>query len=267
MSPRHFLGMFLAELRKTLLRGSGIAALVVAALIAALVVGVPAAARHYFGDAVINGAPLSQVLQIDGASLLAAALWARNLFLLQLVLLWAASATFAGEWRDHTLRELVVRPVPRWAVLAAKLGALSVLSALTLVVTAVVASSLAALLFGTGGDWGHVLLGYLASWGSDLGLFALGILASLLIRNVAGVVVVVVLFLVLDLGVRLALKAIGALGVEVASTIAHFMPGDAMWAWVGYKGDWDWVSVAGLGVLLIVCLALSVWRMMRTDVP
>jgi len=267
MTPRHFFAMFLAELKKTLLRGSGIAALLVAAAVGALAVGGLAAAKHYSGDAVINGAPLSQLVQIQGVTVVSWSLKARNFFLLPLVLLWATGTTFAGEWREHTLRELVVRPVPRWTVLAAKLAALSVLSGLTLVVTGLVSAVPGAAVFGFEGEWGPVLLGYLASWASDLGLLALGILASLLVRNVAGVVVGVVLFLVLDLGLRLVLKAAGLLGLASATTISHFLPGEALAAWEGYDAGWDWVPFTGLGVLLVLCLALSVWRMMRTDIP
>jgi ABC-type transport system involved in multi-copper enzyme maturation permease subunit len=267
MTPAHFLGMFLAELRKTLLRGSGLAALAVAAAIGALAVGGLAAAKHYGGDAVVNGAPLDQLLQFQGVTVVGWSLRARNFFLLPLVLLWATGTTFAGEWREHTLRELCVRPVPRWAVLCAKLGALCVLSGLTLVVTGVVAAVPGALLFGAEGDWGTVLLGYLASWASDLGLLALGILASLLVRNVAGVVVGVILFLVLDLGLRLVLKLAGVLGLASAETLAHFLPGEALAAWEGYSAGWSWIPFAGLGTLLALSLALSLWRLARTDIP
>ena len=267
MSPRHFLAIFLAELRKTLLRGSGMAALGVAAAVGVLAVGGLAAARHLGGDAQVNGLPVDQILSFTGVTAFSWSLKARNFFLLPLLLLWATGATFAGEYREQTLRELLVRPVPRWAVLLAKLAALSVLSGLTLLVTALASGLPGAALFGVEGDWGAPALGYLASWASDLGLLALGVLASLLFRNVAGVVVGVVLFLALDLGLRLVLKLAGALGLQAATRIAPFLPGEALSAWEGYDGGWDAISFAGLGVLVLLCLGLATWRLLRLDVP
>ncbi len=268
MLPRHFHWMVLAELRKTLLRGSGIAAVLLAAAVGLLAVGAMYLVRYLGGEASINGLPVQQLVEFNGGTVATWALHARNFFLLPLLLLWAAGASFAGEYRDRTLRELLVRPVPRWSVLAAKLLALATLSALTLLVTGALAGGLGALLFGIEGEWGQLALGYLASWPSDLGLLSLGILAALLIRRVAGVVVNVVLFLAFDMVVRAVLGAIGGLAnIEWASQIARFMPGAALAAWEGYREGWTLFPWAGLVVLLSVCLALSVLRFTRMDAP
>ncbi len=268
MFPRHFHHMFLAELRKTLLRGSGIAAILIAAAVGLLAVGGMALAQYLGGEAAVNGLPLEQILDFSGVTTAGWALRARNFFLLPLLLLWATGASFAGEFKERTLRELLVRPVPRWSVMAAKLLALTVLSGITLVVTAVISGGLGALLFGIQGEWLPLGLGYLASWPSDIGLLSLGILVALLVRNVAAVVVGVVLYLVLDLVVRLLLSLIGKLpSMELAADIARFMPGEALAAWEGYLGEWSLASWAGLAVLIVLCLSAALLRFMRMDVP
>ncbi len=268
MIPRHFPMMFLAELRKTLLRGSGIAAVLIAAAVGLLAVGAMALAQYLGSEAAVNGLPLDQIMEFSGATTAGWALRARNFFLLPLLLLWATGASFAGEFKDRTLRELLSRPVPRWSVLAAKFLALAVLSAITLLVTAVLAGGLGALLFGVEGEWGPLALGYLASWPSDLGLLSMGILVALVVRNVAGVVVGVVLYLALDLVVRLLLSLIGKLpSLELAADIARFMPGEALAAWEGYLEAWSLTSWAGLAVLTAVCLGLALVRLIRMDVP
>lgn len=268
MIPKHFHLLFVGELFKTLFRGSGIAALLVAACVALLSVGAMAGAEYLGNEASVNGLPLEQIMSFSGVTVAGWGLRARNFFLLPLLLLWATGACFAGEFKDHTLREQLVRPLPRWSVLVAKLLALSVLSALTLVVTGVLSGGLGALLFGAEGEWGPVALGYLASWPSDIGLLCMGILVALLLRNVAGVVVLVVLYLALDLVARLVLGLIGKLpSLEVAADIARFMPGEALAAWEGYLSEWSGASFAGLGVLILVCLALSLLRFARMDVP
>jgi ABC-type transport system involved in multi-copper enzyme maturation permease subunit len=268
MIPTHFHLMFLAELRKTLLRGSGMAAILIAAAVGLLAVAGMGLAQYLGSEAAVNGLPLDQIMDFSGVTTAGWALRARNFFLLPLLLLWATGASFAGELKDHTLRELLVRPVPRWSVLLAKLLALAVLSAITLVVTAVLSGGLGALLFGIEGEWGPLALGYLASWPSDLGLLSMGILVALLVRNVAGVVVGVVLYLALDLVVRLLLSLIGKLpSMELAAEIARFMPGQALAAWEGYLDAWSLTSWAGLAVLIVLCLAAALFRLMRMDVP
>ena len=267
MTPAHFLRVYAAECRKTLGRGSGIAALGVAAGVGALAVLALAGARHLGGEAQVNGAALPDLVQFTGATALSWALKARNFYVLPLVLLWATGASFAGEIADHTLREALVRPVPRAMVLAAKLLALSTLSALTLLVSGAVAGGAGAALFGLEGAWGGVFVGYGASWLTDLGLLALGVLASLWFRSVAGVVVGVILLLMADLAVRLALKLAGALGLAWAGSVVKWMPGEALAAWEGYADAWSGPAFLGLLALVAAALALAWFRLRRLDLP
>ncbi|MBN1336985.1 MAG: ABC transporter permease [Deltaproteobacteria bacterium] len=267
MTGPHLLRIYVAECRKTLGRGSGWTALGVAAGVGLLSVLVLAAGRHLGSQAVVNGATLPEVIRFTGPTALSWALHARNFYVLPLVLLWATGASFAGEIADHTLREALVRPVPRAVVLAAKVLALATLSAASLIVTATVAGAAGAALFGLEGTWGTVLAGFAASWLTDLGLIGLGVLASLWFRSVAGAVVGVVLMLMADLAARLALKLVAALGFETAGTLVRWMPGEALAAWEGYADGWVGAAFVGLLVLLGGTLGLAFLRLRRLDLP
>jgi ABC-type transport system involved in multi-copper enzyme maturation permease subunit len=267
MNPHHFLRMYLAETRKTFTRGSAVAALGVAAAVAIVSLVAMKFAANAGSDATMNGQPLAKLFEASGGTVTGWALKARNFYVLPLLLLWATGSSFAGEIRDHTLREVAVRAVPRTAILAAKLVALLTLSAGTLVVTGLLTAVLGASFFGAEGTWLDLLGGYAASWLSDLGLLSLGTLAALYLRSEAGVVVGVTLALMADLGLRLVLKLAGVLGVTSAASITPWLPGSALGAWEGYSSGWAWEPFASVTALIVIVLGLAVWRFQRLDIP
>jgi hypothetical protein len=78
----------------------------------------------------------------------------------------------------------------------------------------------------------------------------------------------VVLYLALDMVARVLLSLIGKLpSLELAADIARFLPGEALAAWEGYLDGWQVMSWAGLAVLIALCLAVSLLRLARMDVP
>lgn len=280
MSPSHLLRIYVAECRKTFTRGSGIAALAIAAVVAILAVLVELGASRVGGDASMNGQPISQLFKATGGVAANWSLIARNFYILPLLLLWATGASVAGELKDHTLRELALRAVPRHAILAAKLASLATLSAATLIITALLASSLGMAIFGMEGEWANLALGYLSSWLADLALLSLGVLAALYFRSETGVVVGVVLFLMGDLGIRMLLKLVGMFGRITtgqdpsaltgghwAEQVSMWMPGSALSVWEGSTKGWTWQPFLGLAILLVLSLGLSVWRLRRIDIP
>ena len=266
MRSRTFLLMWRSEIVKIFSRGGGLATLVVAAGVAGLAVMGLYWAVRMGGDATINNQPLDSLVRFDGATAFTWALKARNFFILPLLILWSTGASLAGEIRDRTLREALVRPVPRWSVLLAKLAALASLSACTLLITGALSAVAGAALFGVEGQWGPVSLGYLVSWLSDLGLIALGLAAAVWLRSVAGVVVGVVLFLMADLGIRLVLKLLAFVGLEAAPELARWMPGEALGAWAGFQDGWSVASFTGLGLLFLIALGVALARLQRMDV-
>jgi ABC-2 type transport system permease protein len=267
----HFPLLVLAELRAVFGRASGKGALALAALIPAVALYAMHLAQAQAAEAQVNGLPLSQMLDASWRGVADWALTGRNFFLLPLLLVLSTAATSAGELADNTLREALTRPVSRTSVLLAKLIALAALSASTLVLSFVPAVAGGAALFATDTPIGPVALGYAASFLSDLGLIALTLLAGVLIRNVGGVVVSVILFLLVDKAIGLALKGLGVLGVEGARTAARFLPGTALACWEGWKVEgaetWPLEPFVGLAALFAIGIGGALARFTRMDVP
>lgn len=269
MNGAHFLAVVMAEARAIYGRASAKLAVVVA-LLTGVVVLVALQWLHGQADAIqANGNPINQMVEFSGPAAAGWALRVRNFFVLPLVLLLATAASFAGEIGDQTLREVLVRPVPRWWILLSKTLVLGSLAALTLVLTLVPALGGGAALFGTDGPTtvGGVLLGYAASLLSDVGLIALGLLASTFVRSVGGVVVAMMLVLMGDMGLRVVLKGMAWLGAAWAEDVGRALPGAALACWEGWAGEWDPWAFIGMAVLLLVGFGGTWMRFSRMDVP
>lgn len=269
MNTAHFLAVVKAEARAIYGRPSAKLAVVVALICG---VGVLLALQWLSGQAAnieANGNPVTQMVEFSGPAAAGWGLRVRNFFVLPLVLLLATASSFAGELGDQTLREALVRPVPRWWILLSKTLVLASLAALTLVITLVPAFGGGAALFGMEGPtgWVDVLLGYGASLLSDLGLIALGLLASTFVRSVGGVVVSMMLILMGDMGARAVLKGMSWLGADWADGVGRALPGNALACWEGWTGDWDPWSFVGLALLLLVGFGGAWVRFSRMDVP
>ena len=125
-----------------------------------------------------------------------------------------------------------------------------------------------------GVDWhgetatlGQLLLGYAASWGSDLGILLIAMAVSVFVQSVGGVVVGVLLALMGDLFLRLVLWGLDKLSITWAAGVGELMPGNALAAWEGWQGGWVWQQLLGLGVLCVVSAAVALVRFQRLDVP
>ena len=270
------LAMVRFEIETVFRRASGLAALGVSLLVGLGAVAVMGWVQQNVGAAAVNDMPLGTMMRYSGADCAGWALSARNFFVLPLLLLLATGSSLAGELRERTLREDLVRAVPRWAVLLAKLVALQTLSAATLLVALLPALLGGMAVFGTDGPTGGVLLGYLASLATDLGIISFGLLASTIVPSVGGVVVSVIMLLLVDGGARLLLwlreqlvswmnAAAGRPPVETVK-LSQLLPGAALDAWQGWSGQWAWEPFAGLAVLIGVSLALALVRLQRLDI-
>lgn len=274
MNPGHFVLLVVAETRKVFTRGSGIAALVVALGAGLLVVGGVKGIQDWgMGQgASINGMSPADMLQASGPAAAGWALMMRNFFVLPLFLLLSTASSVAGEHKDRTLRELLVRPVPRWAVLLAKLQALAILSAATLFLTLGPSLGLGVALWGATPlpeqpDVTAVLLGYGATFLSDVGLLAVAMLVSLFVGSVGGVVVSMTLLLMADLALRGVLTLAGGLGVEAAAQLTPWTLGNALGCWEGWKDGWEPARFVALGLLVAASSLIGVLRFNRMDVP
>jgi ABC-type transport system involved in multi-copper enzyme maturation permease subunit len=268
----HFPKMVLAELRAVFGRWSGKGALALAVVIPILATAAMAYAEQKAGEASLNGMPVAGMLDLSARGVLDWSLTARNLFLLPALLVLATAASVSGELGDNTLRAVLWRPVSRVSVLLSKLTALSALSAASLALSFLPGLIGGASLFGLGGEdtpLTAVALGFAASWLSDLGLIAMTLLISVFLRNVGGVVVILILFLMVDKAFGLALKGLSMIGVEKAKDVGQFLPGHALGCWEGWNAadGWDVYQFAGMGLLLALCLGGAMLRFQRMDVP
>lgn len=274
--PSHFPAMVRAELHAVFARGSGLGAVMVSLAIGVVTVAVMFWVHGNVGDAQINSAPVGDFIRFSGPDCAGWALAARNFLILPLLLLLATGSTLAGELSDSSLREVLVRPVSRGSVLLAKLIALLTLSAVSLLAALMPSLLGGAALFGMEGPIVDLLLGYAASLGTDLGIISFGLLASTVVRSVGGVVVSVVLLLIFDGGARLLLwgreklldmmRATQGDYTEAAVHYSQLLPGAALDCWKGWSDGWAWEPFAGLVVLIVLCLTVTMARFSRMDV-
>lgn len=280
----HLAAIWRAETTKLFTRSSARAGLLVAALVAlaALLMlwWVSSSAM------VVNGAAVSEIL-VETRNAPGALRWGlltRNFFVLRAFLILVGAQAVAGELQARTLREDLLRPVPRWAVVAAKWGALATWIAATLGVAWVVGALGGSLLLGTGGPWGEVALGYVATWACDVGFASLVMAISLAVRGVAGTVMGVFLFLVLDTflgwglrvlewaaGIDVIRQSAGALAwvLDVVAKANPWLPSSAFAAWRGVSPDLPWVWQSFVALLLVTAVAMIATerQLARLDVP
>ncbi|MEC7947433.1 MAG: ABC transporter permease [Myxococcota bacterium] len=267
----HFPRMVVAELQAVFGRWSGRAALILALLIPFAAAGAKIGLESQATEASFNGMPIQQMLDLSAVGVLDWSLTARNAFLLPALLVLATAASVSGELRDNTLRAVLSRPVSRASVLLAKLAALSVLSLSTLGLSFLPGLIAGVSLYGMPEDatFGAIGLGFAASWLSDLGLVAMTLLISVFLRNVGGVVVLLILYLMIDKAVGLMLTGLGVLGVEGVATMQAYLPGNALACWEGWNAadGWDASQFGGLALLFLLTLGISIIRFQRMDVP
>jgi len=265
--PLQIVAMIRAELRAVFGRASGKAALALSLLIPIVVAVVMAWIQQKAVDARFNGMSVTQLADLTIRGSAGYALMVRNMVVLPLILLLATAAAVAGERRDGTLREVLVRPVPRWSVVLAKATALFSLSAACLALTLVVGLALGAGMFDASAPISRVSLGYLSCLGTDLGLICLAMLTASLVRSVGGVVVLMILLMMVDMAGRGILTLAGNFGVENAAAMVDYFPGAALDAWEGWKDGFEVRPFVGLGILVLSAFGLTCARFHRMDVP
>jgi len=267
----HLPRMVVAELQAVFGRWSGKAALVLSVLIPLAAAAAKLGLESQASEASFNGMPIDQMLDLTAVGVLDWSLTARNAFLLPALLVLATAASVSGELGDNTLRAVLCRPVSRVSVMAAKLSALSILSLVSLALSFLPGVIAGVSLYGLPEDTGlgPIALGYAASWLSDLGLIAMTLAISVFLRNVGGVVVLLILYLMIDKAFGLMLKGLGVIGVDGAAVAQKYLPGNALACWEGWNAadGWDPNQFAALALLFAVTLGVSLTRFQRMDVP
>ncbi len=276
MIPAQLPAMIVAEVRKIWTGVSAPLAVLLSVLVGAFVAwGVSRIANMEPGSVQLQSGAgpsqsLSDLIQTDVVVVAGWALRFRSAYLLPPLLAFIAASSVAGELSDRTLRELLVRPVPRWSVLLAKYVALSSVVVATLVGTALPAFGLGQLMVGpalVSSELQNCLIAYVASGVCDLAVLSIVVLASLLLRSVGGVVVVLVLLFGFDLGVRGVLLLLSQLGVEWAGPASSWTLGNALLAWETWVGgQWDPARFVALAVVWGITSAASAMYFSKMDV-
>ncbi|MEQ1566272.1 MAG: ABC transporter permease [Myxococcota bacterium] len=273
-----------AELRKLLSRPIAKVGLVVLAAIGLL--GPLGLSMLANAGVTVNGGDLGANLDVTAANAVRWSLYVRNLFAIHILLTVLAALSVAGEFQSHSLREDLVRPVPRSLVLLAKWIALAGWAFAGLVAQLVVAVALGAVLHPWSSDdpshaqWGAVLLGCAVSWLSEVGYAAVVLAAAVVFRSVAATLGSVFLLLVFERVADWTLTLVGtvvsALPTETnlgpfryVVDAAPFLPSSAWAVWselaTGAGPSWQpWVALAVYTALAVV--VADRW-FARVDVP
>jgi ABC-type transport system involved in multi-copper enzyme maturation permease subunit len=214
-----------------------------------------------------NGQKVVDMVQFSGAHSASVSLRVRHFFVLPMFILFVTGSTFASEMSDHTLRERLVRPVSRDAMLGAKIAVLVGLCTLSLAINFVVSAGLGTLWMGSDGAWGSAIVAHILSIGTDLGLIALGLVLSTVFRSGAMVVVTGLVLFVFDKILSLGLSFLGMLGVENSALYSTFLPSTGWNSWMVMMEGSPWASVGNLLVWTTLMLVCARHRLCRMDVP
>lgn len=211
-------------------------------------------------------------LRASGVQVAGWALTLRNFFVLPLLLVLTTASSLAGDLEDRSLRELLLAPVTRSAVLGTRLVALATLAAASNLVTLLVALPLGGFVLGMGDNVASLTLGYGASILSDVGLLAAATFVALLTRSTSGTVVTLTFGLAVDLALRNALRSSGMLAVFgitlpfAPERLVPFTFGAALSCWDGWQDGFEIVKFFGLFLWASLFMLLARARFRHTEV-
>jgi ABC-2 type transport system permease protein len=235
------------ELRKLGLRPRVWVSLLLLCLLPAIV-GVFLAAADFAPPPGQGGAFLSAVLR-NGSLYPAAALALVLPVLLPLAVAVVAGDSIAGEAAGGTLRYLLVRPVGRTRLLAAKLVALAVFILFAVVLVVLTSLALGVSLFGTGaeavGQPGAVTsLSGVSLSSADLGLRLVGAVGYIVLSMLGFGAIAVFLSTVSDSALGAALGALAVLitssvleTLDAAKIIKAYLPTHHWFSWIDFFRD------------------------------
>ena len=250
-----------------------------AGLVLAMLIGIagPLFMRLASGSQVtVNGQNVAETMDLSMVAGLDWSLWFRNAYLMRVVIVLLVAGAIASELQSRSLREDLLRAVPRWKILVAKWLAVVAWIAASAATTWLACSLLGVVVLEWGGDWGRLASGYAATVLTDCGFAALTVLIAILVRRVGATIVIAVLTEALNLFLTFALFVLQQASLAfdlpaVATSIVAarpWLPPSAFTAYGGYlEGtDWQWESFVALALITAASLALAAWRFERMDV-
>lgn len=273
--PMQLARLWVAEVVKLLSRPlARIGWVVLAGLGLAVVLGVDVVGG---AELEMNGQPTSLAASPAGGVLIS--LVVRNFYIAQILILVLGATTLAGEYQQRTLREDLLRPVPRWAVLLAKWAAIVTWSAVALALQWVVTVVAAFVFLAAEGEtaWTDVFSGFVVALASDASFAAVVLMIAAMTRSVTGTIAATFLFLVMD-GVLWGVLSLGdALrgGTGMPGWMitlldaTPYLPSNlwSLGSQVGMASEPHWTVGAALVGLTVLALAVAERVFSRVDVP
>jgi ABC-type transport system involved in multi-copper enzyme maturation permease subunit len=236
-------------------------------LFAPLGIGAITAAASLFGADVTADATIYQ----------RAALGLRHFtHLIHIVIVMLAALTMAGEFQQKSMRECLLRPVPRFVVPLAKWSAL-----VSWVGTSVMLSWLSATIAGLivygsfEGEWLEAGAQHFGLFLADIGFAALALLIATLTRSVVMAMGVALGLTIADFVLWLGLLATSAIGSSAVSpqvgdwieAIIPWQASNAFAVWIYYPDNLVWQSGASLAIITFGSLGATVAFFNWMDVP
>jgi ABC-type transport system involved in multi-copper enzyme maturation permease subunit len=211
---------------------------------------------------------------------------ARNFFVARAFIIWVVAEAVAGELVARTLREDLLRPVSRAAVVAAKWVAIQVFVLSLALWPLVLSAAMGLVLFGPSGEPLTEVRGYALSWVGDVGFATMVLFIALLLRSVPGTVMGVFLYWVLDQALGILLWAVEKGRGFIESALQMRNMEDLMWIvdaiihsrpWLpsaAFNLYWNddpatgllWQSWVALGLITAASFGLAVWRLRQIDI-
>ncbi len=210
------------------------------------------------------------------------ALFIRNIFLTPVFLITLSALSIAGEWQTRTLREDLLRPVPRWSILMSKWLALVGWAALSLCLTLVSGAIMSAVIWGFSGNWLGTISAYAFCVATDAAFLALVFLVAVVTRSVPGAILATFVPYSIDIMLQMYLITIGWFPRQLdkfVETAQPWLPSSAFFLWTtlamwasadpasGVVIAFPTFSLISFGLLLFGCLGLALVAFQKIDVP
>lgn len=226
---------------------------------------------------VINGVDSTDYFAASATDGLSWGLTARNFLLVRAFLVVLGAQVIAGELSARTLRETLLRPVSRDAVVFAKWIALLAWDVVSLATTFVFGALFGVLTLELDGYWVDILLATALNLVCDAGLiavvFAVGALTRSTVATIAGLLVAIMLDKMLGWGMMFASGVAEMLQSSpmVVKIVGSWpmLPSAAFNLWQTVLPDYemDARSVASLVLLTAGGLLATMLRLRRMEVP
>ena len=233
--------------------------------------GLPVAAALLYGqlstsEMTFNDKPVSDLLAFSGPDATQVALRVLHV-LVPLFMLALAGQSWAGERSSHVLREQWVRPVTRSTAMWAKILSLWAMALVSLAAAAIVSLLITTPWLGSEGPWVELGVSFVMSIPCLLGLTLLASCVAQMGRSTASVIVGGLLFLGVDLGIRLGLSGLSFVGVGWASPMKNVLFGTAIGQWSTVVDGMVWESMGAMVAWLAVLTLVTWHRVERMEVP